>query len=289
FGDPRVSVWLSACPERLCRFGMDPLAHKYPSMSSYVFTGNNPINAIDPDGRLIIFVNGLWGKGTGASDGGTMKHWGAWWIKAAQNQIGDHRATFYDGSADWNYNKGGTSRLSWNFDHKNRRLAGYRKGRADVAGIVGGLERDADGNITESIKFVTSSMGTAFSRGMSDAITDYVDAENVKIDAHNAGLERCDDGSFSDPSLVKKRLNVNIEFSLDLDAFQAAAVGTDNNAQSNYYMKKKNSWAGGYIPGSIQLGIDAMKGHHPSWAPTNLLPVGQQNPIGSSVTENPTN
>ncbi|MCH8555166.1 MAG: hypothetical protein LAT76_08410, partial [Schleiferiaceae bacterium] len=56
FGDPRVSVWLSACPERLCRFGMDPLAHKYPSMSSYVFTGNNPALFIDPDGNSFIIA-----------------------------------------------------------------------------------------------------------------------------------------------------------------------------------------------------------------------------------------
>ena len=35
------SVWLS----------MDPLASKYPSMSPYVFTGNNPIMLVDPDGR----------------------------------------------------------------------------------------------------------------------------------------------------------------------------------------------------------------------------------------------
>jgi pimeloyl-ACP methyl ester carboxylesterase len=39
---------------------VDPLAHKYPSMSSFVFTGNNPINAIDPDGRDIIPVHGTW-------------------------------------------------------------------------------------------------------------------------------------------------------------------------------------------------------------------------------------
>ncbi len=41
--DPKVSVWLS----------VDPLAHKYPSFSPYVFTGNNPIMLVDPDGREI--------------------------------------------------------------------------------------------------------------------------------------------------------------------------------------------------------------------------------------------
>jgi RHS repeat-associated protein len=45
--NPMVSVWL----------GVDPLAHKYPNMTSYVFTGNNPVMLVDPDGRQIR-VNG---------------------------------------------------------------------------------------------------------------------------------------------------------------------------------------------------------------------------------------
>ncbi len=41
--NPKISVWLS----------VDPLAHKYPSLSPYVFTGNNPIMLVDPDGRWV--------------------------------------------------------------------------------------------------------------------------------------------------------------------------------------------------------------------------------------------
>jgi RHS repeat-associated protein len=44
--NPTVSVWLS----------VDPLAHKYPSMSSYVFTGNNPVLFVDPDGNSFIIA-----------------------------------------------------------------------------------------------------------------------------------------------------------------------------------------------------------------------------------------
>ena len=36
---------------------MDPLAEKYYSTSPYVWCGNNPINAIDPDGRDSIYVH----------------------------------------------------------------------------------------------------------------------------------------------------------------------------------------------------------------------------------------
>ena len=44
--DPKSSVWLS----------VDPLAEKNPGLSPYNYCTNNPINAIDPDGRKIIFV-----------------------------------------------------------------------------------------------------------------------------------------------------------------------------------------------------------------------------------------
>ncbi|MCR9155560.1 MAG: RHS repeat-associated core domain-containing protein [Bacteroidetes bacterium] len=39
--NPKISVWLT----------VDPFAHKYPSLSSYTFTGNNPIIFVDPDGK----------------------------------------------------------------------------------------------------------------------------------------------------------------------------------------------------------------------------------------------
>ena len=43
--DSRLGRWLS----------LDPLQAKYPSLSPYNFTANNPILFIDPDGRYIEF------------------------------------------------------------------------------------------------------------------------------------------------------------------------------------------------------------------------------------------
>jgi len=37
----------------------DPFAERYETLSPYTYVSNNPVNAIDPDGRLIIYVNGL--------------------------------------------------------------------------------------------------------------------------------------------------------------------------------------------------------------------------------------
>jgi RHS repeat-associated protein len=45
----KLSMWLS----------VDPLAHKYPNMSPYAFTGNNPVMLVDPDGMKIVFAPGV--------------------------------------------------------------------------------------------------------------------------------------------------------------------------------------------------------------------------------------
>jgi uncharacterized protein RhaS with RHS repeats len=46
--DPASGRWMN----------VDPLAEKYPSYSPYSYVMNNPINAIDPDGRRVYFVAG---------------------------------------------------------------------------------------------------------------------------------------------------------------------------------------------------------------------------------------
>ena len=43
-GNPKISLWLS----------VDPLAEKYPGMSPYNYTAENPINLVDPDGKIFL-------------------------------------------------------------------------------------------------------------------------------------------------------------------------------------------------------------------------------------------
>ena len=38
---------------------MDPLCEKYYNVSPYNYCLNNPVNAVDPDGNLTIFINGM--------------------------------------------------------------------------------------------------------------------------------------------------------------------------------------------------------------------------------------
>ena len=50
--DSRLSLWIST----------DPAENDYPFISSYSYTFNNPVNAIDPNGKKTIFVNGHWSR-----------------------------------------------------------------------------------------------------------------------------------------------------------------------------------------------------------------------------------
>jgi len=42
--NPRLSIW----------YGVDPLAEKMPSWSPYSYSFNNPVNFVDPDGRMPV-------------------------------------------------------------------------------------------------------------------------------------------------------------------------------------------------------------------------------------------
>ena len=47
----RLSIWLS----------VDPLADKYPHLSSYAYCADNPVRYVDPDGRDPIYAKKFWG------------------------------------------------------------------------------------------------------------------------------------------------------------------------------------------------------------------------------------
>ena len=70
--DPRTSVWIS----------VDPLAEKYPSISSYVYCADNPVKFIDPDGRDLVALNAPKGAGGAGHMAILIQHqdgtWGLW-------------------------------------------------------------------------------------------------------------------------------------------------------------------------------------------------------------------
>jgi RHS repeat-associated protein len=57
FGDEVEDFGARLLNKKISRWmAVDPLAGKYPSLSPYNFVANNPLNAIDPDGKKILIV-----------------------------------------------------------------------------------------------------------------------------------------------------------------------------------------------------------------------------------------
>jgi hypothetical protein len=139
-------------PYQLLRWlSTDPLANEYPSISPYAFVANNCINAIDPDGRKIIFVNGYYNTGNLSGLAGTIggqDYWGTDLISGAQTFFGDKKTGFVDGRGAWN------STGSERFD------AGYAYAKANLTTITAGMVEG------ETVKIVSHSMGGAYSEGL---------------------------------------------------------------------------------------------------------------------------
>ncbi len=246
--DSRLGRWLST----------DPLQSKYPYLSPYNFVANSPINAIDPDGRLIIFINGLWGPPNKVGQGATIDYWGERWVKNAQEAIGDYKPPmFIDGSL------GGTNAIPTNLRANDRIQIGGNAAFFSAKTIIENLK---DG---ETIKIITNSMGAAFERGFTEGLLAY---RNERLSTINTSISEimlekigistlisADRRKELDKSILvkantdleikyqqlvqelyglksekKKLLNLTIEMVIDLSPHQINYA--DPNAQSNYYM-----------------------------------------------------
>jgi RHS repeat-associated protein len=204
----------------------DGKAELYFANSPYVYALNTPPNAIDPDGNLVIFINGLGGGGasywrsyeskivgysnarhgsrgrmpiyrsfeTGAFDRSVMDH------------LGDHNSRYIDGSPGSIFN---------NFTSGQRFSQGYENGSELAASLIGSLARDPQGNITETIKIITHSMGGVYGKGFVSALKYYIKTSK-------------------DPQ-VRKAL---ITLVADFDPFQAGgALGkADKNTYTQQYI-----------------------------------------------------
>ncbi len=181
---------------------IDRQVANYPSVSPFVFALNKPIVATDPDGEVVIFINGFHPT---SAESGTPKYWrnsktGQNWDEDAMNVIGDHNALYKDGSMGAFL--GTHFATNTNTDMNNRIQAGREAGAADAASIIAGLETK-DGVIIESVKIVAHSMGVAFARGYVESLQAYVDAWNK---------------THPDDQI----LGFSIEYELDVAAFQGS-------------------------------------------------------------------
>lgn len=219
--DPRIGRMLKT----------DPMEKVYPSYSPYSYALNNPVNAVDPDGNLVIFINGMHG-----GDGGSMKYWGSY-AKRVADKIGDYSLRFVDGASGGVNNTLKTAKSGAvtgfiksgsaygalygaslgvmgysNVNVVNRISAGKAMGLEQAADIISNLSEG------ESIKIVAHSMGIAYSRG-------YV-----------AGLKE---------AAAKMGVEINIEFEVDIAAFQGDVLPAQNDMVGTTYNKTGGLDGGG--------------------------------------------
>ena len=215
---------------------VDPLAEKYLSQSSYNYVHNNPVNAIDPDGRLVIFVNGQ------GPTNPLNNYWGGF-DQAVNRRLNDYRNQYYDGSiGGWASTLGGgiLTGLGNNLSSSNRYDAGYDKGYADAASLIANLARDDNGNITETIKIITHSMGGVFGSGLQNGILKYLSEH---------------------PELAKQ---VKISLMAHFDPFQADDITADSNVFTVQFMHKsaknrKDSDGMGWLANEKVDGVDSFQ------------------------------
>lgn len=177
-------------PNQLLRWlSVDPLADKYPSLSPYNFVANTPINAIDPDGRYIIFINGLrLAKGNADQQkwiGGGRIHttdvYDYW--RTPQNETNSfgrnvdlvqYFQTKYDDT-----NIGFTSGSShWNSQASQRRNEGVAKAETFHKMVQAG---DITLKMDETIKIISHSQGGAHAAGYAEQLMSYKDANGNSI------------------------------------------------------------------------------------------------------------
>ena len=135
FYEPSWSLWMS----------VDPLSEEYPNTTPYAYVANNPVNAIDLDGRKIIFINGKLG---GGSPAGGRAYWNNSFIQGAKDYLYDDKTYFVN--TDYSYFSSASGRTD----------QGYEWAKNNYETLTEGMSED------EVFNMVSHSMGGAYSKGV---------------------------------------------------------------------------------------------------------------------------
>ena len=170
---------------------IDPLAEKYTNLSPFSYAANNVVNAIDPDGRLIIFIGGLQSEGLipiGNFDNilypktfykrDVFEYWRTYNDKTNSfGQKADIVELFSDFHNDDKFlfasgSHGYVSQASWRqAEGRSAARKFYRKWKK------GKIELADD----EAIRIVSHSQGGAFAAGFADQLRTYKDENGESI------------------------------------------------------------------------------------------------------------
>jgi len=180
--DPQIGRWNH----------VDALANLYEGVSPYVYALNDPINAIDPDGNLVVFVNGL-----------MLNQWMSQDNRRTANSFTDGRGAhiaanpnyrpypparnfttgspFYlgesfdywgniDDAFQQGYNDYNSLYVSATADNSSQAVDRFAEGEAAANSLIAQLDNAplAEG---ETIKIVGHSQGAAFAAGMASVLS----------------------------------------------------------------------------------------------------------------------
>ncbi|MBA4257640.1 MAG: hypothetical protein C0446_00625 [Chitinophaga sp.] len=211
----------------------DNKAELYFGTSPYVYALNQPTNAIDPDGNLVIFINGnhfgfsppgksYWQMSvykTDANRSNVLNPQGGYYaIRSFDGEVmsqlrDNHQPRYYDGSGGgWHptiFADGLYATADVRFS------AGKAQGEQDAKSIIANLERDPNNNIIETIKIVTHSMGGAYGKGFVKALNNYI-----------ATLP------------IEQQKQIKIEQVVDFDPFQGSGMTADGNTPTFQFIHK---------------------------------------------------
>jgi RHS repeat-associated protein len=175
--DSRLGRWLS----------LDPLKEKYPFASPYNFALNTPIQAFDPDGRLVVFVNGFMFDQWATSNRGEYTTFDGAHVTIPHRpyptfEMSTGSRPVYLGQ-EFNYWSGVDDAFMERFeDHNSLYLSGSDRRASSAnerfnAGKQSGIEllqKIQNGEITlekeETIKIVAHSQGAAHAAGMAQVL-----------------------------------------------------------------------------------------------------------------------
>ena len=129
----------------------DPMAEKYYGWSPYNFCADDPVMKVDPNGSVVIFVNGYLGFG---SPQGGDHYWNKKFVLRSRQVFSDEKVQFLN----INYQLLSSA--------KSRKDDGYEYAKHYLQGVIHNLKKG------ETIKLVSHSMGAAFSEGIAQYLID---------------------------------------------------------------------------------------------------------------------
>lgn len=180
--DPAIGRWGS----------VDPLAAQYAPHSPYSYALNRPINAVDPDGRLVIFVNGFMADQWAAQDnrrtiripqygGDVALHNPRYrpyppertFTRGGPEYLGERFGYWQDKGADLpdlyrqGFGDGNHLFVSATADNGSQAMDRFNEGQAAARSLIEQIEKgDIALGPNETIKIVGHSQGAAFAAGM---------------------------------------------------------------------------------------------------------------------------